>query len=139
MRPPEELLEAALRAVSRDPARGVLAQHRGEAEEALAALERDLRKLKKDPAAAEQARNVAEHAAAGLDRIERTLLHGNEAQTEAARKQVARLCTALAPGRKAQERVYSIFSFLFEHGGGLIPRLLGELDVTSFKMNEVEL
>ena len=44
-----------------------------------------------------------------------------------------------APDRKPQERVYSVFSFLFEHGWGLVDRLGAALDSESFTMNEIEL
>ena len=74
-----------------------------------------------------------------FDRLERTIIQGDEARMDTVRQQLDRLCNSLAPGRKPQERVYSIFSFLFEHGWELIPRLLEEMDVESFGMNEIEL
>ena len=67
------------------------------------------------------------------------MLRGDQAQTDAIRKQVERLSAALAPWRKPQERVYTVFSFLFEHGWDLTSRLLRRLDIDSFSMNEVEL
>ena len=71
--------------------------------------------------------------------IDHTLLRADATQTETARKQVERLCNAFAPDRKPQERVYSVFSFLFEHGWGLVDRLGAALDSESFTMNEIEL
>jgi hypothetical protein len=43
------------------------------------------------------------------------------------------------PFRKPQERVYTVFAFLFEYGWDLIPRLLQALDIESFRTHEVEL
>ena len=74
-----------------------------------------------------------------LDRIERAILNADETKYEATRKQLRRVCNSLAPNRKPQERVYNVFSYLFEYGWGLVPRLLDELDIDSFELTEVEL
>jgi len=74
-----------------------------------------------------------------LDRLERALLMSDAAKVDTVRARVGRLCDALAPGHKPQERVYSVVSFLFEYGWELIPRLIDALDIESFRMNEVEL
>lgn len=74
-----------------------------------------------------------------LDRFERSVLRADDARVEAARARLVRLCNALAPFRRPQERVYSVFSFLFEHGWDLVPRISGSLDIESFTMNEIEL
>jgi len=74
-----------------------------------------------------------------LDRLERALLRADASQTETARKQLERLCTALQPEGKPQERVYSVFSFLFEHGWDLIPRLIEAVDTDHFGTSEIEL
>ena len=55
------------------------------------------------------------------------------------RRQVVRLQQCLVPWRKPQERVYTVFSFMFEHGWGLAARLLKEIDIGSFQLQEVEL
>ena len=91
----------------------------------------------KDATAAAMAAGLAKKVAAELDRIERSVILKDDAQADAVRKQLARLCNTLMPWRKPQERVYTVFSFLFEHGFGLIPRLIRELDIESFAMNEV--
>ena len=85
------------------------------------------------------AKSLAEDVGSKLDRIERAILSSDAAKTDATRKQLRRLCNSLAPMRKPQERVYNIFSFLFEYGWGLIPRLIDELDIESFERMEVEL
>jgi bacillithiol biosynthesis cysteine-adding enzyme BshC len=74
-----------------------------------------------------------------LDRLEQNVLRSDNQQVATAQKQVDRLCNTLAPGRKRQERVYTIFSYVFEHGWGIVPRLMKAMDVTSFSENELEL
>ena len=75
----------------------------------------------------------------GFARVEQALLRDDAEKDTATRQQVQRLCNSLTPMRKPQERVFTVFSFLFEHGPQLIQRLLAVLDVESFKLNEVEL
>ena len=133
----DELLQRALRASSRAPAHEVLQRHRGKVETALRALTADLEGV--DKTAGDASRKLESRAASELGRLERIILGGDDAHTAAVRKQVARLRIALAPGRKPQERVYTVFSFLFEHGWGLAARLVEELDIESFAMKEVEL
>ncbi|MBM3290356.1 MAG: bacillithiol biosynthesis BshC, partial [Candidatus Hydrogenedentes bacterium] len=74
-----------------------------------------------------------------LDKFESELLLRKDAQASAIRQQVARLCNAFAPFRKPQERVYTIVSFLFEHGWDLVPRIVREIDIERSEMNEIEL
>ncbi len=131
------LLETALRTSSKNPGYDFEREQRGELE---AALERLVEGLNKDaPTAAAMAKSLAEDVGTKLDRIERAILSADDTKTDATRKQLRRLCNSLAPDRKPQERVYNIFSYLFEHGWGLVPRLIDELDIESFEMTEVEL
>jgi len=127
----------ALERVTRGPARETIEENRPAVEDALQRLARGLDQH--DPNAATMARRLAQHVGDGLDRLERAILRADETHVAATQKQVARVCNALAPFRKAQERVYTVFSFLFEHGWELIPRLLDTLDIESFEINEVEL
>lgn len=138
--PQADLEERALRLVSRGPVSAIVQQRRGEIETALGALEQDLAALKKNgEPLRDMAQGLSGHVTAGLDRFERAARRGDKAQVEATRNQVRRLCTALAPERKPQERFYSVFSFLFAQGPEFIPCLLERLDIESFDMNEVEL
>jgi len=135
--PPDVLAERALEVTSRAPARDVLARHRETIRAALSPLGEELQPYNKT--AARMASNTAQRLDKELDRLERTILKGDEAQSEAVRNQVARLCNALYPLRKPQERVCNIFSFLFEHGWDLVPRLIEAIDIDSFEMKEIEL
>ena len=131
------LLEVALRSTSKNPGYEFEREQRGELETALARL---VEGLEKDaPTAAAMAKSLSEDVGSKLDRIERAILSSDATKTDATRKQLRRLCSSLAPMRKPQERVYNIFSFLFEYGWGLIPRLIDELDIESFERMEVEL
>lgn len=131
------LLEAALRSTAKNPGYEFERTQRGELETALTRL---VEGLEKDaPTAAAMAKSLAEDVGSKLDRIERAILGSDDTKTDATRKQLRRLCNSLAPMRKPQERVYNIFSFLFEHGWGLVPRLIEEIDIESFELTEIEL
>ena len=60
-------------------------------------------------------------------------------QHETVKKHIDRLCECLAPRKKPQERMHTVFAYLFEHGWGLMDTLLREIEIDSFVMNEVEL
>jgi bacillithiol biosynthesis cysteine-adding enzyme BshC len=137
-RPLEELVEQALLKNSTHPALGVLARHRKVLEAQAADLMKELSALKgADDTTG--GKKFQEQLQDGLARLEHLLLHNDTAKADATRKQVARLTTVLAPQRKPQERIYTIFSFLFEHGWDLIPRLIRELDIDTSNQHEVEL
>jgi bacillithiol biosynthesis cysteine-adding enzyme BshC len=74
-----------------------------------------------------------------LEKIEGVLIRSDEAQLDTVRNQVARLVQTLAPHRKPQERMMSIYSFLGEHGWDLITKIENQLDIESFELNEIEL
>ena len=135
--PFDELLEVVLRHTTTSPALAHVQAHRPRIEDAVQALQKDLAKAR--PAWADMAEGIRQKLASELDRLERAIVHGDKARIEATRSQVLRLSHALAPWRKPQERVYTVFSFLFEQGWDLIPRLIESLDVGSFTMNEIEL
>ncbi len=94
---------------------------------------------KASPAAASSVDAMSAELDRGFARVEQAILREDAEKDSATRQQVQRLCNSLMPLRKPQERVFTVFSFLFEHGPGLIGRLLAELDVESFGMNEIEL
>jgi hypothetical protein len=135
--PQHALVDRALEAATDNPGRSALARHRSVLERSLTALQAEL--SGHDATAGDMAHAFSLRAAEDLDRIDRVLARRDENQVAATQKQVARLCATLAPWRKPQERVYTVFSFLFEQGWGLIRRLIDEVDIESFSMNEVEL
>ncbi|MCH7910525.1 MAG: bacillithiol biosynthesis cysteine-adding enzyme BshC, partial [Candidatus Hydrogenedentes bacterium] len=136
-RPMDDLLLRAMRSNAQNPALILAETERKAIEKALDELADGLGTH--DKTAASMAVALAAEMGEKFDRLERTIIQGDEARMATVRQQLDRLCNSLAPGRKPQERVYSIFSFLFEHGWELIPRLLEEMDVESFRMNEIEL
>jgi bacillithiol biosynthesis cysteine-adding enzyme BshC len=135
--PLEPLVERALQLTTRAPAQEIVQRNRTSILGAFAPLAEELEPLNKSAAA--MARKLAERVEAELGNIERTIAKSDEEHADATRKQVERLCTTFFPLRKPQERVLSVFSFLFEHGFGLIPRLIKELDIDSFTTTEIEL
>lgn len=138
--PQEVLEEQVLRAVANNPALDALHKRRTEILEAVAALGRDFEQIKTKPGDLTGMHDTfSGHVENGLARIERALLLADDAQTDAVRKQIARLTTTLAPDRKPQERVYTIFSWLIGHGPGLVARLLKDLDPEDFELQEIEL
>ncbi|MCP4643265.1 MAG: bacillithiol biosynthesis cysteine-adding enzyme BshC [bacterium] len=135
--PEQTLFDRALNATVEHPGRQTLAEGRIDLETAADAL---TQRLEVDDAVAGlMARRLTDTIRDRLDRVDRTLRHRDQAQADAVHAQVKRLCNTIAPWRKPQERVYTVVSFLFQHGWGLIGRLLDELDIESFRTNEVEL
>lgn len=138
--PREELLLRALAASVKSPARDAFRAQRPALDAAIATFRAKMLAVKKlDKTLATQVETAAENLAGTLDRLEKSLLRADESQTETVRKQVERVTTALMPERKPQERHYSVFSFLFEHGWELIPRLSAALDAGVHTMQEIEL
>lgn len=135
-----DLEERALRAGEPHPALEVLARHRAALEAEAVAMKDDFQALgKPGKAAADPAGQFEATVRQGLDHLERQLLRADENRTETVRNQLARLATELAPERKPQERYYTLFSWLFQHGWDLVPRLADALDHRDFSLHEVEL
>ncbi|MCL4215484.1 MAG: bacillithiol biosynthesis cysteine-adding enzyme BshC, partial [Candidatus Hydrogenedentes bacterium] len=135
--PREVLLDAVLRDTRHDPAQAALEQHRPRINEVI----RDAagRVTAESDIAGPMFDALERHAERQLDRIARALAHRNADKATAAARRMDRLQHMYAPWRKPQERVYTVFSFLFDYGWDLIPRLSRELDVNTFEMNEVVL
>ena len=133
----DALLETAMRKTAANPGFAFEREKRQALEgllgELTAGLEKDA------PTAAAMAKSLSSDVGAKLDRIERAILASDHTKNDTTRRQLRRLRNTLAPNRKPQERVYNVFSYLFEQGWGLIPRLIDEIDVESFEMTEVEL
>ncbi|HOH35209.1 MAG TPA: bacillithiol biosynthesis cysteine-adding enzyme BshC [Candidatus Hydrogenedentes bacterium] len=92
-----------------------------------------------DPVAHEMAHAVSGRVDVQFERILDALARRNQDRVDVVRRQVERLQRSLVPWRKPQERVYTVVSFLFEHGWGLVARLLEDIDIGSFQQHEVEL
>lgn len=135
--PVEGLVERALNAASRAPAQEAVRRNRDAIVQSIQSLAGELDPLNAN--AASMTRKLEERVGGDLDRIERAIAKADEEHATTVRKQVMRVCTTLFPLRKPQERVLNIFSFLFEQGWGLIPRLIKELDIESFDVKEIEL
>ena len=71
--------------------------------------------------------------------IERTLLHEADGRDATVKQQVQRLCNTYQPLRKPQERVFTVFTYLLEHGWGLLPRMIEEFDARCFDVQEMTL
>lgn len=137
--PEDDLIERTLRTQSRHPALPLLAAHSETIKSALHNLLAEVSTLRLNDQTEAMTKTASEQINSALDRLERAILRADETQNETIRKQVRRLITALAPERKPQERHYTVFSFLFEHGWELIPRLLHSITIDSFEIQEVEL
>ncbi|NUM55741.1 MAG: bacillithiol biosynthesis cysteine-adding enzyme BshC [Candidatus Hydrogenedentes bacterium] len=130
---PEALLDSALRSAITDPELDRFRNRRKAILEELTSLSNELTK------SVAASRDLAERVGGLLEKFESELLQRNETQADAVRRQITRLCNAFAPFRKPQERVYTIFSFLFEHGWDLIPRIVRGIDIETFGIDEIEL
>ncbi len=137
--PEEVLVERALRTQMRHPALPRIAQHRAAVQNELQGLLSDLAALQLKDHTSEMAESAKDQINAVMDRLERAVLRSDETQNVVLRKQVRRVLLTLAPERTPQERHYTVFSFLFEHGWDLIPRLLDSVKIDSFDLQEVEL
>ncbi len=135
--PADTLVDQALQVDRHAPTLEVVQRHRAGIDGAFEPLRQELESL--DKGAADMLAKVRERVSGEFDRLERAILKGDEAHAETVRKQVLRICASLAPMRKPQERILNVFSFLFEHGWSLIPRLVKELDIESFEVKEIEL
>ncbi len=133
----EQLVEPVLRAMPEPPGLVAFRARRAQAADALEALFRDVRAA---DAHAGPAVDAGERRTRDtLARLERRLLYADKAKRRAVHERIARLQAALAPNRQPQERVYSIFSFLFAHGFELIPRLIEAIDARRFDVQEITL
>lgn len=82
---------------------------------------------------------MADRVAKEWRRFERGLIRADQERAIAARNRARRVLNALAPYGKPQERVYTPFAFLFEHGWDLVERIRDELDIESFVTTELDL
>lgn len=134
---PEQLVEQALAAESKNPVMDALAKTRTSVEQSLVELSAATAKLA--PNATDAADRLADRTRSEFNRMERALLRSDDQKVATVRQQIERLCNALAPMRKPQERMFTVFSFLFEQGWDFIPRLLQELNLDEFGLQEIEL
>ncbi len=138
--PADALEERALRNAAQDPSLAILSSHGESIIGQIETMQRDFEALGKAgklavPLGAQFQAQVRQ----GLDYLERSLLRADETRTTTVRSQLARLSTELTPGRKPQERHYTVFSWLFQYGWELVPRLAAALDHDDFSLQEVEL
>lgn len=136
-RNPDELLDKTLRYSAQTPALDHTRQAKYEVAAILGSLAQELQRI--NATAANMVSGFQKEVERRFDRIERTLIQGDQTKLDATKAQLARLLNSLYPTRKPQERVLTIFSFLFEHGWDLMPRLIEAVDVGSFAMQEIEL
>lgn len=133
----DELVEKALRTVTQSAALSHAQENRAQLADALSDL---VSGLKTDaPVAADMATTLAADVERKLDRLESVILQSDTTKTDTVTKHVERLRECLAPRRKPQERMHTVFAYLFEHGWGLMDTLLQEIEIESFDLNEVEL
>jgi bacillithiol biosynthesis cysteine-adding enzyme BshC len=136
---PALLLESVLRRAA-TPALQVFEHRKGELSAAVQSLAEAIEAASAQyPEAHHAARQFERHVAAGLRHLEGALLRSDKARTETARTQLHRVLNELYPHRMPQERYYCIFSWLFEYGWELIPRLLAEIDTRKSGVQEITL
>jgi bacillithiol biosynthesis cysteine-adding enzyme BshC len=133
----DDVVLAAQRGSGNNAALGRVQESQGTLTEELARLSEGLAKV--SATAASRVDAMKGELERGFGRVEQAILREDTQKDAATRQHVQRLCNSLRPLRKSQERVFTVFSFLFEQGPDLIQRLLAELDVESFGMNEIEL
>ena len=138
--PLSELEELVLRATTKDPAMTVYAEGREALESELTRLLEQMMALgKSGRGAVDLTRSFQGQMEQALERLERGILRADENRIATVQKQLQRLTTERMPERKPQERFYTVFSWLFAHGWGLVPRLTESLDLAEYGLQEVEL
>ena len=135
---PARVVAHTLRAVQKSPAIEVIDQYREFMAAAAKSLSEDLQTTAR-PETRQSAEKLDAYLAHLLEKLARREARADERHVAAVRERVLRVCNTLAPDRKPQERVYTVFSFLFQQGPELIPRLLDSLDIRDFAMQEIEL
>jgi len=126
-----------MRTLTRNPAVAKVCEQRPSLLEGLQKLEDDLTSL--NPSASTMIAALQKDVVQKLDRVEKHLLRGDLDQNEALQNQARRLIHSLAPNRKPQERMFTIFTYLFEYGWGLLDQIMRELDAENFNVQEIEL
>ncbi|GMW03550.1 MAG: putative cysteine ligase BshC [Candidatus Hydrogenedentota bacterium] len=134
---PDAVLERALHHTATHAALKPVRDRRSNVAHELAALKDELAAI--DPGLLERCGVLTDRLNAEFDRLEGLILHADAARVETVRQQINRLCTILAPLRKPQERVLTIYSYLFEHGWGLVDRIMSAMDIEHFTVDEIEL
>ncbi|MBI4558732.1 MAG: bacillithiol biosynthesis cysteine-adding enzyme BshC [Candidatus Hydrogenedentes bacterium] len=135
---PREDLEARVSQLDEpNPAYATLEEHVAKIRDAFGDLEKALATI--DRSALAMLGKLVQRTVLELGRIQRSVIDRDIAGSELMWKQISRLQNVVAPWRKEQERIYTVFSYLFEHGWDLIPRLLDQLEVESFAVQEIEL
>lgn len=138
--PAEVLEERALRSGPKDPNLAIFSRRAATMLSEAGAMQHEFEALGKAGRQAVALGNQFEtQLRQGLDYFEKSLLRADENRTATVRTQLARLTTELAPGRRPQERHYTVFSWLFQYGWELVPRLIGALEHNDFSLQEVEL
>ncbi len=136
--PLQSLTEHMLRKASAtSPAAVALGEYGGAVAAAADVLREKL--LKSHVTAADQAALLRKHIDSDLAAIGRTISHSDEQRVETVRHHAERLHAWYAPKGKPQDRVYSIFTFLFEYGWDLVPRITDAIDETDFSLQGFEL
>lgn len=135
--PVDRIEEKAFQSTQKNPAFDIIQQERSKLEGAAEAFAQSI--APHDKQVYNLAEGLLKEIANRLDAMERAALRGDKNQAQTVQTQVARIVNTLAPFRKPQERVYCVASYLFGEGWGLAPRLMKELDVTNFNVQEVEL
>ncbi len=130
---PEDIVARALRAGAGNPFVDAFQKRKAAVEGELRALEQELAK------APVPAASLTGRVSDAFASYEQMLMRADEARYDTVRQQVARLCNTFAPFRKPQERVYTIVSFLFEHGWELVPRIVRAIEIERLGPNEIEL
>ena len=132
-----DLIDSALRTATENQALINTASMRAELNPM---LESWTKQLEEDsPVPNSMAANLHTEINRKLDRLERVILHIDTEKSDTVRRHIQRLYTQLNPNKKPQERVYTVYSFLFNHGWGLMDTLMQEIEIESFNINEVEL
>lgn len=135
----KDTLFKALKATSDSSLTGAFRRERREVEGALEAMAACLRRESSSPGIEKAVASYLTHSRFRLEKLERAVLYAEEEHRRGVEAHLARLRNAFYPFGKPQERVFTVFSFLFRDGFRLIDRMLNELDCTKQNLQEMKL
>ncbi len=135
----DDLLARALRKEGGNPALKRFEQLYPQFEDALTRLTRGIGECDDLHGVVRASRQFERRTRMNVERFKRRLLYADTEKRRTAEARVERLRALMTPRHMPQERVLSVFSFIFEHGWPLITRMQQVLEPDTVELQEMEL
>ena len=136
---PSDLLTCMLRMEQDTACSGIFTIERIRIEEAMEGLLSKLTSPSSPEAIKKAAATYRRHIQFRMEKLERAILYADKERRTTVESRLQRLSNAFYPFSLPQERVFSVFSFLFRHGWPLIDHMIAALDFSNSEIQELEL